>query len=179
MVLETTRLILRTIEPSDAEKYLQYLIRNKKFLEEWEPKREESDYSIEKIESQINDENKRSLDKKSYLFLILNKKSEEIIGTIKISNIILGPFLSCYLGYKLSDAYINNGYMTEAVLAIKDYCFNDLGLHRIEANVMPRNVRSQKVLLKSGFVCEGISKKYLKINGVWEDHEHYVVLNED
>jgi len=179
MVLETKRLILRPVEQSDAEPYLQYLIRNKNFLEEWEPKREESDYVIEKIEKQINEENIRSQDKKSYLFLILKRKSQEIIGTIKISNIILGPFLSCYIGYKLSDAYINNGYMTEAVLAIKDYCFRNLGLHRIEANVMPRNVRSQKVLLKAGFVYEGTSKKYLKINGVWEDHEHYVILNEE
>ena len=179
MIIETKRLILRTIEQSDSEMYLQYLIRNRKFLEEWEPKREESDYSIEKIESQINDETIKMLDKKSYLFLILNKMCGEIIGTIKISNIILGPFMSCYLGYKLSDAYINNGFMTEAVLAIKDYCFKDLGLHRIEANVMPRNVRSQKVLMKAGFAYEGISKKYLKINGVWEDHEHYVILNED
>jgi len=179
MILETKRLILRTIEQSDAETYLQYLVRNKKFLEEWEPKREESDYSIEKIENQINDDNKKLLDKKSYLFLIMNKISGEIIGTIKISNVILGPFLSCYIGYKLSDAYINNGYMTEAVIAIKDYCFKNLGLHRIEANVMPRNARSKKVLMKAGFVYEGISKKYLKINGVWEDHEHYVVINED
>lgn len=53
-----------------------------------------------------------------------------------------------------------------------------LELHRIEGNVMPVNRASRAVLERCGFVCEGASRKYLKINGVWEDHLHYVLLNE-
>ncbi len=49
---------------------------------------------------------------------------------------------------------------------------------RIEGNIMPRNRASIAVVEKCGFVREGISRKYLKINGVWEDHVHDVVLNE-
>jgi ribosomal-protein-alanine N-acetyltransferase len=42
---------------------------------------------------------------------------------------------------------------------------------------MPRNARSRRVVEKLGFADEGLATKYLKINGVWEDHIHYVMLN--
>ena len=69
--------------------------------------------------------------------------------------------------------------MTEAVELITRYAFDHLELHRIEANVMPRNVASLRVLEKNGYINEGISQKYLNINGVWEDHYHMVILNEN
>ena len=50
-------------------------------------------------------------------------------------------------------------------------------LHRLEANVMPKNKASLRVLEKNQFVNEGISKYYLNINGVWEDHVHMVKIN--
>jgi ribosomal-protein-alanine N-acetyltransferase len=56
--------------------------------------------------------------------------------------------------------------------------FGEYGLHRIEANIMPRNAASLRVVEKAGFHREGLAKKYLKINGVWEDHIHMVLLND-
>jgi len=67
--------------------------------------------------------------------------------------------------------------MTEAVKKVVDYAFTELKLHRIEGNVLPDNVSSLKVLDKNGFKYEGVSEKYLKINGVWRDHIHMVKLN--
>ncbi|EHL04332.1 hypothetical protein HMPREF0322_05026 [Desulfitobacterium hafniense DP7] len=68
--------------------------------------------------------------------------------------------------------------MTQAVCAVADFAFSDLHLHRIEGNIMPRNQASLRVLEKCGFVNEGMSKKYLKINDIWEDHVHMVLINE-
>jgi [ribosomal protein S5]-alanine N-acetyltransferase len=56
--------------------------------------------------------------------------------------------------------------------------FQELGLHRIEANIMPKNKRSLRVVEKLGFYNEGLAYKYLKINGKWEDHIHMVLLND-
>jgi len=56
--------------------------------------------------------------------------------------------------------------------------FNEFGLHRIEANIMPKNKRSLRVAPKLGFVNEGTASQYLKINGKWEDHIHMVLLND-
>ena len=91
----------------------------------------------------------------------------------------MGAFLSCYLGYKLDKDEINKGYMTEAVKKGVEVVFNELGLHRIEANIMPRNKASLRVVEKLGFYNEGLAYKYLKINGKWEDHIHMVLLNEN
>ena len=79
---------------------------------------------------------------------------------------------------RLDQALLNRGYMTEAVSLLTDYAFSGLGLHRIEANVMPRNARSLRVLEKCGFHPEGLAQRYLQINGVWEDHIHMVRLND-
>ena len=68
--------------------------------------------------------------------------------------------------------------MTEAVRAAADIAFTDLDLHRIEANIMPRNGASLRVAEKAGFYHEGLALKYLRINGVWEDHIHMVLLRE-
>ena len=69
--------------------------------------------------------------------------------------------------------------MTEAVSQVVRFAFSSLRLHRIEGNIMPRNKASIRVAEKCGFVREGVARKYLKINGVWEDHIHFVKLNED
>lgn len=69
--------------------------------------------------------------------------------------------------------------MTEALKKGIETAFGPLGLHRIEANIMPKNKASLRVAEKLDFKNEGLSTKYLKINGVWEDHIHMVLLNEE
>ena len=89
----------------------------------------------------------------------------------------MGAFCSAFLGYKLDENYINQGYMTMAISMIVSYAFDELHLHRIEANVMPRNKASLRALEKNHFENEGLSKHYLNINGIWEDHIHMVRIN--
>lgn len=112
-------------------------------------------------------------------FICLKEQPSEVIGFVSLNNIVKGAFCSCFLGYQLDAEHINHGYMTEAVNCVVDFAFKTLQLHRIEGNVMPKNKASRAVLEKCNFVNEGISRKYLKINGVWEDHIHYVILNEN
>ena len=66
----------------------------------------------------------------------------------------------------------------EAVQKGSDVIFNEMNLHRIEANIMPKNKRSIRVVEKLGFCNEGLSRNYLKICGKWEDHIHMVLLND-
>lgn len=174
---ETNRLSLRTIEENDFPFLKKYLLKNKNFLSQWEPQREDSFYEdaaiLQRLEDEIISDSKES--QLSLYVSIIGTK--EIIGNVTLSNIIRGPFQSCYIGYKLDESEINKGYITEAIENVIDIAFNDLKLHRIEANIMPRNMSSIKVVEKLGFDYEGLSKEYLKINGVWEDHAHYVILN--
>lgn len=84
---------------------------------------------------------------------------------------------SCILGYKLDKEEVGKGYITEALKVAIDIIFKEYNLHRIEAPVMPKNRSSINVLQKLGFTDEGVTKKMLKVNGVWEDHIRYSLLN--
>lgn len=162
-----------------VEDIVSYYKRNKFFLERFEPKRDEYFFTKENHLEIIRQDIKNIESKKGFRFYIQDKEGENIIGVITIDNIIYGPFLSCYMGYKLDGEHLNKGLMTEAVLELVKFAFNQLGLHRIEANVMPSNQESLRVLEKSGFKLQGVSEKYLKINGIWEDHCHMVILNDN
>lgn len=154
---------------------LDYYIRNKEFLAPYESKRNAEFFSLSSIEILLKRAIKNEKDGNGVRFYIT--KDYKVIGTIALNNIVRGCFYSCFLGYSLDKDYINKGYMTKAVNEVVEYAFNILKLHRIEANVMPRNVQSKRVLEKCGFTEEGYSKSYLFINGVWEDHIHMVKFN--
>ncbi|MDF2522550.1 MAG: Ribosomal-protein-alanine N-acetyltransferase [Clostridiales bacterium] len=177
-VFETERLILKVLEPSDAPMVLDYYMQNKDFLSEWEPLRNNEFYTLEFHEKQLlsdfeSFENGNSL----RFWIFLKDNNEKVIGSFAISNIIRGAFQSCHLGYKLDGAEIRKGYMTEALLKGIQIAFEEYKLHRIEANVMPKNKASLRVVEKLGFYNEGLAYKYLKINNKWEDHIHMVLLN--
>lgn len=178
MRYETERLVLRSLSRRDAPALLDYLTRNRDFLSEWEPVRDEAYYTLPSAQEFIRAEHADHR-RHSAMKLHLSKKGEKrIIGYVGLSNIVRGAFLSCFAGCRLDTDEINRGYMTEAMREVIRIAFDGMGLHRIEANIIPRNVRSRRVVEKLGFTLEGMSRKYLRINGVWEDHLHYVVLNE-
>jgi ribosomal-protein-alanine N-acetyltransferase len=172
---ETNRLILKIADSSHAELVLDYYIRNKEFLQEWEGLKKDEFYTKEYHEKYLEEINNET----SLRFWLFKKEDiSKIIGTVSLNNIIRGAFQSCHLGYKLDKDEINNGYMTEALAKIIEIGFNDLKLHRMEANIMPKNKASLRVVEKLGFYNEGLAYKYLYINGKWENHIHMVLINE-
>ena len=100
--------------------------------------------------------------------------SEEIVGVININNIVRGSFLSASLGYYSSVKHQGFGYMTEGLRLAVWFAFEELGLHRIEANIQPNNHASKNLVRRCEFTLEGESKDYLFINGRWRDHERWV-----
>lgn len=179
-IYETERLILKVLDKSYAQLVVDYYLRNKSFLQEWEPLKSKEFYTKEYQEKQLDSELSDIENKRVFRLWIFKKEdSSRIIGTVCFSNIVWGAFLSCNLGYKLDKDEINKGYMTEAVKKGIDIMFNEFRLHRIEANIMPRNKSSLRLVEKLGFHNEGMAYKYLKINGKWEDHIHMVLLNEN
>ena len=86
--------------------------------------------------------------------------------------------MSCVIGYGMAPEAVGNGFMSEAIERIVRIGFEELGLHRLEINIVPRNARSIAVAERCGFLCEGLSPRYLKIAGRWEDHVRYAKLNE-
>ena len=165
-------------DTSLAAKVVDYYNRNRTFLETFEPVRNEEFSSLEYQRSVLEKQMIEYRARTAFRFYIVPiEHPSKVIGIIGLNNVIWGAFCSAFLGYKLDKDYINKGYMSVAVEMLVEYAFEELGLHRIEANVMPRNKASLRVLEKNQFINEGISKYYININGVWEDHVHMVKIN--
>jgi [ribosomal protein S5]-alanine N-acetyltransferase len=126
---------------------------------------------------------KKVYETEKLILKVLDKSYAELVVDYYLRNKSFleewGAFLSCHLGYKLDKDEINKGYITEAIQKGIEVMFNEFGLHRIEANIMPKNKRSLRVVEKLGFYNEGLAYKYLKINDKWEDHIHMVLLNDN
>ena len=86
---------------------------------------------------------------------------------------------SAQIGYWLGEEHSGKGFARAAVRATTKFCFENLGLHRVEAAVQPDNERSIRLLEAIGFQHEGRARGALKINGVWQDHEIYALLSSD
>ncbi len=176
---ETERLNLHISNPKMVKEVIDYLSRNKVFLSNIEPIRSEHYYTEEYQKKILIDEYLQVWNNASVKYWLTKKGEERIIGTIIFNGIIKGSFQSCYLSYRLDKDELQKGYMQEAIEKGIEIAFKDMGLHRIEANLMPDNKWSIDMLSKLGFENEGFSKKYLKIQGKWEDHIHMVLLNEE
>lgn len=175
----TKRLVLRVIDESCTERVLAFVKRNREALAEWEPDRDDDYYTPETQRNLIRQEAISMDNGHSVRFWLTAAEDPDgaIIGTVSLSNIVRGAFQSCHLGYRMDAGQHNKGYMTEALSHVVAFAFEELNLHRIEANIMPRNAPSLKVAERLGFRHEGLAPEYLRIRGKWEDHIHMVLLN--
>jgi ribosomal-protein-alanine N-acetyltransferase len=106
-------------------------------------------------------------------------ESGRVVGVVNLSEIVLGVFQSAYLGYYGMAWCAGTGRVTEAVRLGAAYAFHELGLHRLEANIQPANVRSIALVRRLGFHREGFSPGYLHIGGAWRDHERWALLADE
>jgi len=122
---------------------------------------------------------KRAAKEDQASYLIRHRGCGRLVGYVNVNNIVRGPLQSGYLGYGAFASHAGRGLMTEGLRAVLDIAFGQLGLHRVEANIQPGNARSIRLVLRLGFEREGFSRRYLKIDGDWRDHERYALLAED
>jgi [ribosomal protein S5]-alanine N-acetyltransferase len=109
-------------------------------------------------------------------FLVCRSDTDELVGVINLSNIVLGAFRSGYLGYYAFAGHERQGFMRLGLRAVVRHAFDTLKLHRVEANIQPTNAASIALVRSCGFAKEGFSPRYLKIGGRWRDHERWALL---
>lgn len=115
----------------------------------------------------------------SYSFLIFRHEDGELVGGITLSNLRRGVAQSATLGYWIGSPFRRQGYMSDALMAVLEFSFTRLGLHRVEAACLPNNETSRGLLLKCGFREEGFAREYLRINGRWQDHQLFAMLRQE
>jgi [ribosomal protein S5]-alanine N-acetyltransferase len=115
----------------------------------------------------------------AYAFLIFRSDDDALVGGLTLANIRRGVAQAGSIGYWVGAPFARQGYMTAAVRALIPFSFQNLRLHRLEAACIPGNAASVSLLEKTGFQREGYARKYLCINGTWQDHLLYARLQED
>lgn len=185
--IETERLLLRPARSTDIAALAAALRRNDTHLRPWSPlqtpQKSERRVSLAAVAKEVAAARRAWRRDDAYIFLLFARGSAKekgaIVGRINLGRVLRGPFQNSFLGYWIDAAYQGQGLMTEAVAAVVQFAFGDLGLHRVQASVMPRNRASVRVVEKVGFRYEGLSRSYLQIAGKWEDHAIYAVTRED
>ena len=164
------KVILRPPQYSDWKAWADERKKNKLYLQPWEPLWSINELERSSFVKRVRMFERLSHNDQAYSFLIFKSDNEDFIGEVNISNVQRGIIQSCTIGYWIAKDCEGKGIMSESLELVKEFIFNELKLHRIEAACLPHNMSSLKVLLKNGFIKEGTARKLLKINDKWQDH---------
>ncbi|HEY7438489.1 MAG TPA: GNAT family protein [Acidimicrobiia bacterium] len=182
-VLDGPRVQLRALRVGDFDAWREVRQRNRGWLEPWEPLAEpgaaDPATSREAFRGRCGAwERQRQFDA-AYGFGLFVCEGKQFAGEVSLGSVQRGPFQSAYIGYWIDGAEAGKNYVPEGVALVIRFAFEQLGLHRLEAAIVPRNQPSRRVAEKLGLREEGIAVQFLQINGVYEDHLRYAITQEE
>lgn len=178
-VLYGDGIMLRTPQMADFREWSELREKSRNFLVPWEPTWPRDDLTKSAFRRRIRRYHQDIRDDRAYPFFAFDTNNDRLVGGLTLSNVRRGVAQACSLGYWVGAPCARQGMMTASVATILTFVFDQLGLHRLEAACLPSNEASIRLLRKSGFIEEGYARRYLKINGVWQDHLLFALLSGD
>ena len=176
--ISTNRLILKIEDATKAKDILDFYQNNADLFDQYEPTRPANFYTLAFQNAAIAREYSDIVKGKTLRYYVyLKEQPDIIIGSVNFSRMEHGPFSHASIGYKFDKSYHGKGYALEACRAAIPVIFDNYKIHRIEARVSPNNYASIKLLEKLGFQYEGIEYLSIEINGVFQDHHRYSLIN--
>jgi len=180
--IRTARLHLRPLRESDRAEYIRCQVVNREHFAPWWPARDPAVTDDAHFDEQLR-RCAEGLERGTDVRMVGLLEGGAIVALVSLSQIFRGPFQNAYIGWSVSVEHVGRGLATEAVHALLDLAFanpsSGLGLHRVQANIIPRNAPSLRVAEKCGFRREGLARSYLRIAGAWEDHLMFAKLAEE
>ena len=175
------RITMRPLAVNDFREWSEVRQRNGEWLTVWEPSRfpSQPDPTTEKsaFASRCLQRDRDRATGTAFQFgLFIDGR---VAGEVNLNNVIRGAMQSCTVGYWVDQDHAGHGYTVEGVALVMQFAFEQLGLHRVEICIVPRNHRSRRIMEKLEVREEGIAERYLEINGTWEDHVRYGITSEE
>lgn len=172
-------LFLRAPEMSDFLQWRQLRECSRAYLTPWEPIWPADDLTRVGFRRRLRRYAEDIAEDRSYPFIVFRESDGVMLGGITLANVRRGIAQAGTIGYWIGQPHAGQGYMTAALRVLLPALFGELNLHRIEAACIPSNAPSVRVLDKCGFTREGLARRYLRINGIWQDHLLFGMLYDD
>jgi [ribosomal protein S5]-alanine N-acetyltransferase len=167
--------VTRPLLLDDASALADVLQANREFLAPWQPDRLDQYFTRDGQHEVVE----RSLEQQAAgkaVPLVILDEAGGIAGTVTLQSIIRGAFQSCSVGYWLAESAQGRGLATRALGEATEMAFGVLRLHRVQAETLTDNLRSQRVLHRLGFVEYGRAEAYMRIAGEWRENVLYQLL---
>ena len=174
------RVVLRTLVETDYDAWYEVRRRCRDWLVPWEPRPKGAPLPAEDRASFAARcairERERQLGTGFGFGIFVG---ERFAGEVTLSSIQRGPFQTGHIGYWIDQQLAGRAYTPEAVVVVLAFAFDTISLHRVEISIIPRNRASLRVVEKLGLRSEGVARRYLEINGEWEDHAKFATTSEE
>ncbi|MFC6357131.1 GNAT family N-acetyltransferase [Luethyella okanaganae] len=158
---------LRPIRLRDAKALERELLDNRSWLRQWEAT---SPHGPGVFDMRTSIRNLLANARSGLGLPLVIEYQGQVAGQLNVSSIVHGSLSSATIGYWVAERFAGRSVMPTAVALATDYCFYQLGLHRMEICIRPENAPSLRVVQKLGFRYEGLRRRYIHINGDWRDH---------
>ena len=171
--------LLRTPTIGDYAQWARLRDESRAFLAPWEPIWPADDLTRLAFRRRLRRYQREVKNGTGYPYFVFSPDSETLLGGLTLAQIQRGVTQSAVLGYWMGARYAGRGLMTAAARAVVGVAFDQFHLNRVEAACLPRNAASIRLLEKVGFTREGYARKYLCIDGRWQDHVLYGLVRDD
>lgn len=179
--LQGKRVILRPLVADDFPQWTEVRQRCRSWLLPWEPRKlpnlSDPDTDLKAFQQRCQFMRTEREAGKGYGFGVF--ANGQLIGEMNMSSVMGHPFYSCYVGYWIDQSRAGQNYAPEALAAVLRFGFEECLLYRIQVAIVPTNSASLRVVEKLGIPNEGLARKFLEINGTWEDHRLFAMTIED
>lgn len=163
----------------DYQAWAELRTRSREHLTPWEPQWSRDELGRSAFRRRLRLYQREQREDQTFAFFLFRDSDNTLLGGLTLSNVRRGVTQAATLGYWLGLPHVGQGYMRRGVSAIIPFAFDELRLHRLEAACLPRNTASIAVLERNGFQHEGLARRYLKIDGHWQDHVLFALLADD
>jgi ribosomal-protein-alanine N-acetyltransferase len=160
----------------DARALERELVQNRGWLRQWEATSPHAPLSFD-ARASIRSLQANARAGQGLPFII--EYDGELAGQLNVSGISYGSLSSATIGYWVAERFAGKNATPISVALATDYCFYQLGLHRMEICIRPENGPSLRVVEKLGFRYEGLRRRYIHINGEWRDHFCFALVTEE
>ena len=169
--VQTDRLVLRPLQDEDETPWIRMHEASDALFRPWMPRLEEGTTWRDLFLHTLSHASRAEAEDTGLVRIAVPIASpDEIVGVFSLSQIFRRAFQNAYAGWRVSALHQGEGFATESMRAMLDLAFGSLGLHRVQANVIPTNHASLRVAHKIGMRREGYAERYLQIDGTWQDH---------